>query len=190
MGLIKKQEGFTLIELMVAMCIMAIAISSIMSFFSNIARATTKQNVVADVQETLMIGLDYVVRDLRRAGYDSLGTSDAGVIACSSTSFQFTADELEDGDDTFDSTDEDITYSLAGSGLQRVDSSIAGTETLISNVDTANSSFTYYDSDSIITIVPADVRTIQVVLQMTSPAGRDGSVTRTLKRRVKARNLN
>ncbi len=189
-GILKKNsEGFSLIELMVAMCIMAIVIGSIMGFFSNMTKTTTTQNVVADVQETLMMGLDYVVRDLRRAGYDYLGTSGAGVLACSSTSFQFTSDELEDGDTTFNSTDEDITYSFAGSGLQRVDSSIAGTETLISNVDTANSSFTYYDSDGNTTTTPADVRTIQVILQITSPAGRDGSVTRTLTRRVKARNL-
>ncbi len=185
----KSSEGFSLIEVVVAMGIMTVVSALIMSFFSNMTRTTTTQNVVADVQETLMMGMDYVVRDLRRTGYDSFGTSDAGVLVCSSTSFQFTADEQEDGDDTFDTTGEDVTYTLTGSELQRVDSAIVGTETLISNVDTANSSFTYYDSDGNTTTTPEDVRSIQVALQITAPAGRDGSVIRTLTRRVKARNL-
>ncbi len=182
-----NSEGFSLIELMVAMCIMAIATIPIMSFFGNFSKTTTTQNVTADLQENLIIGLDYIVRDLRRAGYDPTGISNASVLTSSATSFQFTSDDEEDGDLT--GTDENITYTFNGNDLQRTDSGLGVTDILLSNVDPANSSFVYYDSSGNATVTNADVRAVEINLQLTSPAGRDGSVTRSLTRRVKARNL-
>ncbi len=178
-----NNNGFTLIEVMIALAIVSIVLGSMYGLFSNMNKSFTSQNVASNTQETLRSGINYLIRDFRMAGYDPTGDAGAGITIATNTSIQFTADNNGNGDD-FDSG-EDITYSLSGTNLQLTDS--IGTETLIPNVTTLQ--FLYYDSSGNITADLSEISIIEIALTVQEPAGRANPVERNLTTRVRARNL-
>ncbi|KAF0166734.1 MAG: hypothetical protein FD160_4059, partial [Caulobacteraceae bacterium] len=69
--------GFTLLELMVALTVGGIAISSMYAIGAGSTRVFRQQNDIANAQTTLRMAMDQVKRDIARAGY--LGTPDASL---------------------------------------------------------------------------------------------------------------
>ena len=65
----RRAEGFSLIELMVAVAIMAIVISQLMLVFTTQRRATVVNDRVLDVQESARTVIDLVTFDARMAGF-------------------------------------------------------------------------------------------------------------------------
>jgi prepilin-type N-terminal cleavage/methylation domain-containing protein len=65
-----KEKGVTLIELLVALVICAIAVAAIYRLFIVQTRAYTVQDEVVEVQQTLGSAMEILLRDLRMAGYD------------------------------------------------------------------------------------------------------------------------
>jgi len=190
--LIKNQEGFTLIEILMALVITSIVVGAAYSLFSLMTRSFTSQEVTAAVQQQLRLGVDFITRDIRATGFDPTGETGAGVLTATATSFQFTADRDENG--SLAELEEDVTYTFnaAAGRLERVDANSAfGTEVLIENVDVANSGFSYFDDSSppVATVNPDDIRTIIIAMTVVEPAGRAAPVRRTLSARVTARNL-
>jgi len=82
--------GFSLIEVMSALVIMAIALTAVFATFISQQRSFTVQNRVAEMQQNLRQAAEYMSRDIRMAGY---GIPDnvvipAGVIATGVTSIR------------------------------------------------------------------------------------------------------
>ena len=184
--------GFTLIEVLMCIAILSVLFGTIYRTFDTFNRSYANENVKAGVQQKSRIGIDLLARDIRLAGLDPLGTSNAGFNPAntSSASIQFTADLNYDGnlDDPF----EDIIYALNGNLLQQTTDLGSGpvTATLLDNVTALT--FNYLDQADNLLPVPVatdQIRTVIISLTMQRPAGRDKTVSRTYTTRVRCRNL-
>lgn len=184
--------GFTLIEVLMCIAILSVLFGTIYRTFDTFNRSYANENVKAGVQQKSRIGIDLLARDIRLAGLDPLGTSNAGFNPAntSSASIQFTADLNYDGnlDDPF----EDIIYALNGNLLQQTTDLGSGpvTATLLDNVTALT--FNYLDqADNLLPepVATDQIRTVIISLTMQRPAGRDKTVSRTYTTRVRCRNL-
>ena len=184
--------GFTLIEVLMCIAILSVLFGTIYRTFDTFNRSYANENVKAGVQQKSRIGIDLLARDIRLAGLDPLGTSNAGFNPAntSSASIQFTADLNYDGnlDDPF----EDIIYALNGNLLQQTTDFGSGpvTATLLDNVTALT--FTYLDqADNLLPepVATDQIRTVIISLTMQRPAGREKTVSRTYTTRVRCRNL-
>jgi prepilin-type N-terminal cleavage/methylation domain-containing protein len=69
-----KQEGVTLIELLVALVICGVAIGAIYRLFIVQTRAYTVQDQVVEVQQNVRSVMEIMLRDLRMTGFDDDST--------------------------------------------------------------------------------------------------------------------
>jgi type IV pilus assembly protein PilW len=194
------EKGFTLVELLVAMVIAAIVMTSVYSVYAAQQRSYIVQEQVAAMHQNLRSAMYFMEREIRMAGCDPTGAAGAGIQSDSNaTSIHFTEDfrgkdagDPPDGD-TGD-PDEDISYFLADAdGDGQVDDLVRDTGGVEANIEKviaeniARLKFTYLESDSITeTAVTDDMRFVQIELDATND---DGSKTDTLQTRIHARNL-
>jgi type IV pilus assembly protein PilW len=75
------QQGFTLVELLVAMAMAGIVIGAIYSTFKSQQDSYVNQEVVAEMQQNLRAALYMMARDIRIAGYDPSEVADAGIVS-------------------------------------------------------------------------------------------------------------
>ena len=112
--LYSSQQGFTLIEMLIALAIGSLLLSSIYAFYINQKRVYDVREQVAEMQQNARGGLALMVREVRMAGYNPTGAAGMGIIAATASTIRIAMDLNGDGD-TNDS-DEDLTYSLYDSG--------------------------------------------------------------------------
>ncbi|WP_074383617.1 PilW family protein [Acinetobacter pseudolwoffii] len=65
------QRGFTLIELMIALILGSLIVAASIQVFINANQSLAFQQSSANIQNSGLFGIDYIVRDLRRANIDS-----------------------------------------------------------------------------------------------------------------------
>lgn len=113
--LIKKTNGFTLVELMVTMAIASLVMVGIYSAYSTQQKSHTVQQQVGEMQQNIRSAIYMLEREARMAGYDpwpvdgvdnnndgtideaAEDTADAGIKVAMAHEFEFTADLDEDG---------------------------------------------------------------------------------------------
>jgi len=182
-------KGFTVIEILMVLAILSIAFGTIYKSFAQLNRSYTAENVKAGVQQGARIAVEFMVQDIRLAGLDPLGITDAGVAAGvplpTSNWIEFTSDMNLDG--TIVATDEfeSIKYELIGDELKQTNH--LGQETMLDNVTNLN--FTFLDADDLTTTTNSEIRSVIISLTMEKPAGRAGPVSRTYTTTVRCRNL-
>lgn len=76
---VSKQKGFTIVELLIVIAILAIIGTAIYAFFNNISVKSTAQRTVSTTQQQARSALDMMVRDIRMLGLDPRSTGNAGV---------------------------------------------------------------------------------------------------------------
>ena len=180
-------QGFTLAELMLAMGIMMVVITAIISLFTSLNRMYTTQGVAAGVQQVARTGIDIMTRNIRMAGLDPLGTNTIGIVTASVDSIRFTYDTDEDGTIATDG-DEDIAYLLnADNQLVQEKNGNGTTYPMIDGV--SDLTFRYLDADDMETTDLGAIRTVEISLTVEEPAGRDRVLSRTYSTRVICRNL-
>ena len=132
-----KEQGFTLVEIMVAMAISGIVMSGVYTVYYSQQKSYIAQERVVAMQQNLRAAMFYMEREIRMAGSDSTQDANAGIQRIGwdadenrYTSIRFTldihdgvdndgdgsvdeSDEVGNVDGDTDDTDEDITYSLA-----------------------------------------------------------------------------
>lgn len=109
-----RYEGFTLIELMIAMAVGMIAMTVIIQVYTSMQASNTAQKMVVEMQQNARAALMLMKRELRMAGYDPARTdgidndgangiddpaesSGAGFVTASPIQVQFTLDhEVDD----------------------------------------------------------------------------------------------
>lgn len=178
-----RPKGFTLIEMLIALCILSIVSGVAYGIFASLSKSFTTQDVTAKTQQNLRIGIDFMTRDIRMAGLDPLDTANAGIITATPTAIRFTADKNMDGD--VDDSAEDVTYQLNGKTLQLIDDQ--GTATLNENI--SDFEFIYFDTDGAATTVVENVRSVGITLTATTPAGSAAPVERTYNTLIRCRNI-
>jgi type IV pilus assembly protein PilW len=197
----KDKRGFSLIELLVTLVIMSVVSLAIYSVFSVTSRSYTTQGVTADVQQSVRAAMEVMLQDIREAGLDPTSSGNFGIELAETAKLRFTSDSIDSvlldfNGELDDTNSERITYVLQGSQLDQILYETTGsedTEPLISDVQ--NLTFTYFDADGndlgspVPALQLADIRTVNVSITVEEPAGRDGSVSRTLTKQVKCRNM-
>lgn len=65
----KSNAGFTLVEMLIALVVTMIIMGGAYSVFMSQQKNTVVQTDVSDIQQTLRAAMDFMVRDIRMAGY-------------------------------------------------------------------------------------------------------------------------
>jgi type IV pilus assembly protein PilW len=141
-----SEQGFSLVELLVAMGILGIAMTAIYSSYMAQQKTFVVQTQVAAMQQNIRAGMHHMVSDIRMAGYDPENSENFGLVSsmsgfsgsgatCNATNIAFTLDF--DGDRTLDFNDNEmIAYRLDSGNLQRFTTSGGGTwQTIAQNID-------------------------------------------------------
>lgn len=92
-----RQAGFSLAELLVALGLAGIVLAVLVGFFTDFSRASALQQASAGAQQSARAALDYMLQDLRMAGFDPLRRAGAGIeeISASGRKLRFTADRCD-----------------------------------------------------------------------------------------------
>jgi len=105
-----KEQGFTLVELLVAMGISAIVMSSIYYTYYSQQKSYTTQDQVVAMQQNLRAAMYVMEREIRIAGYDPTSSGNFGITNIGlrdiddnldvngNSSLEFTIDQDEDGE--------------------------------------------------------------------------------------------
>jgi type IV pilus assembly protein PilW len=182
MSSIKSEQGFTLVELLVAIAVSGVVLTGICSTFYSQHTSYLNQEQIVSMQQNLRAAMYMMERDIRMAGHDSNGDAGAGILNANAASIRIAQDltnnagtGMPDGD--VGEPGEDITYSVQdgdGDGdtdLVRIDHNGAGIQMIAGDIDALN--FVYLNQNGVITTVPADIRSVQIsVLARTGNASR------------------
>ncbi|MEA2014583.1 MAG: prepilin-type N-terminal cleavage/methylation domain-containing protein [Thermodesulfobacteriota bacterium] len=164
-----KDDGFTIIELLIAMVVGLVLLGAMYSVFTMHNKIFNTQEQIAEMQQNARAAMDIMTREIRMAGYDPLGSAGAGIISAASDSLNFTLDttgtaDSPDGD--INDSNENITYSLyTTSGIQKLgrkSTAAASNQPVAEHVQSL--AFQYRDANGATTATPANVRRIQVTL--------------------------
>jgi type IV pilus assembly protein PilW len=93
----KRTHGYTLIEMMVAMALFAIAITSIYQTYHYQQQIYLKQEQIVDMQQESRAAEFFLSYDIRMAGYDPAGSAEPIFNIAQIAEFQFEADMNGDG---------------------------------------------------------------------------------------------
>jgi len=207
-------DGFTLVEMMVALGLMSLVFGMLVAFFVTLTRSTVAQNSAADAQHTARAGVEYVVHDLRIAGLDPRKTAGACIeeISPTGTKVRFTTDrcdqpinssgcDLPSPDGDLNDQSEEVTYSYDSErrSLRRCFyESDPDRETCVNLIDRVVSNpngiplFVFLDSNNNPVTENQDrerIRAVVLTLTIETPAGLNQPVTRTYSSRVRLRNI-
>lgn len=185
--------GFTLAEVVMALGIMLLVLTAIISLFTSLNRTYTTQNVAAGVQQVTRAGIDIMTRKIRMAGFNPLNLNAIGIVQAEPNRIRFQFDTNGSGTISTNATgdmNEDITYLLNANNqlIRRLNGDSDASTSLVENV--TDLSFRYLDNQDLETNELGAIRTVEVSLTVEEPAGRDGVLSRTYATRVICRNLN
>lgn len=193
-------NGFSLIELLIVMAIVGVVMGAIYGVFISSNRSYRTQERVADAQQSVRVGVDFMVRDIRMAGLNPFGTAGAGMEAATGTNLRLTADLDINGATDAPLNQERVSYDFSNNALRRqlyeTTASATGWQTLANNVTAL--SFTYLDADGTDLGDPVaagdldDIRTVVISMTVQERDKRGNLIEgtqRTLNTRVGCRNL-
>ena len=183
----RRNSGFTIMELLVAMTISTIVLAAIYSAYMSQQRSYEVTEEVSALQQNLRAAMYRLSREIRMAGYDPRGKASVGFHNVT-TSGQSSIEISWDGADgsnpngTGEDPEEHIVYQLSGSNLQRQIGS-GGFMTIAESI--SGVSFTFRDGNGNPTNLDFRVRSVDIVLDGTSEDGHE----RQLTNRVYCRNM-
>jgi type IV pilus assembly protein PilW len=171
----QHQQGFTLVEVLVAMVCSSLMIVALYQMFHSQQRSFMRQEDVTEMQQNLRAGLYMMARDIRSAGFDPNRTANAGFVsdfnpavldpvinyAADTNIIAFTIDD--DGDGSIQANDnEQIAYRVKNNNLERFSVTRNAWEPIANNIDALN--FVYLDKDGNVTVDPAGFKAVEVSL--------------------------
>ncbi|MGA1841062.1 MAG: PilW family protein [bacterium] len=117
---IKRNEGFSLVELLIALFISSVMAAAIFNLFIAQNKSFSVQDQVTEMQQNIRAALNTMVKEIRMAGYDPTGKAGAGIITANPDQIVFTMDL--NSDSNCNDFNEYITYSLyeSGDGIRKL----------------------------------------------------------------------
>ena len=176
-------DGFTLVELLIAMVITGFVMASIYSVYYTQQRSYMTQEQVAAMQQNLRAGMSVMTKDIRMAGFDPVGIlPNPAVITADETIFKFY--RIDDSGATI----ETIRYQLFDSGSDSDDDlgrqlNTNPQQAIAENIDALN--FVYLDGSGVTLATPvtggdlANIRSVQVSMIARADRGDPGYVNNT-----------
>ncbi|MBW1781907.1 MAG: prepilin-type N-terminal cleavage/methylation domain-containing protein [Deltaproteobacteria bacterium] len=167
-------NGFTLVELLIAMALAMVIIASLATTFVSQRKAYDVQEQILEMTQSARAAMDMMSREIRMAGYNPTGsmqTTDptaAGFVGIpySATQLAIIADLNQDGETdgtvTDDDANEEITYTFDSTNKQIDRDTGGGPQPLAENIQSFT--FEYYDSNGNTTTTAADVRQIDITI--------------------------
>ncbi len=165
-------RGFTIIELLIAMCMFAFVVGGLYKVFISMTHNHAAQERLMEMSQSARVAIDRMSHDIRLAGYKTSTATFNGIATANSTMIRVLTDLNQDGD-TSDSF-EDITYSFNGSEIVLTANSTS--EVLCENVHAAT--FSYVLANGTTTSTPSDMKEIRQVL-ISITVNTDGQVHNT-----------
>jgi type IV pilus assembly protein PilW len=177
------QQGFTLVELLVAMAMAGIVIGAIYSTYKSQQDSYIAQEQVAEMQQNLRAALYMMARDIRMAGFNPADSPNVdGFVTgipveidppdtlTNDENISFTIDRDEDGAVNADDHNEQIAYRIDNNRLEKYmyNASVPGWqwETISENIDALD--FVYRDQNgNAIVISPTtlqDIRSVDITI--------------------------
>lgn len=173
--------GFTLLELLVALCLSVITLSAVYVVYLSQQKTSLVQEAVAATQQNLRTAMYFLERDIRMAGCNPSGSAPAGIITASSSSLRFTMDVrggegdgldndhdglVDEPDEFYDGdcldAEEDVAYSLGDSDGNGVSDLLRNGVPVAQNVEVMD--LVYLRDDGGIAVLPEQVRYVEVSL--------------------------
>ena len=153
----KKEHGFTMVELLVAMAMAAVVIASVYTLYKTQQDSYIEKDQEVEMQQNVRASLYQMARDLRMAGFNPQRASNVGgfvtqlpddgggTTTTNSTNIAFTIDQDSNGVIDVDDDDEQIAYRLdnASSALQKFRVSDDTWQTVADNISAVD--FVYLD---------------------------------------------
>jgi type IV pilus assembly protein PilW len=144
-----SNQGFTMVELLVAMVVSLLALGAIYSTFLNQQKSYVVQSETAAMNQNIRAAMFYMQREIRMAGCDPTGHANPSIITANATSINFTEDVVGNtpgsaSDGATDDPDENIIYALNANNLVR--NTGGGNQMVAQNIDALD--FVYLDGAS------------------------------------------
>ncbi len=156
-----SNNGFTLIELMVALAVTSILLAGIYTTYITQLKSHLTQQLLVEMQQSMRGSMQLIQREIRMAGYNPAHSAGVGIVTMQANSFRFTMDL--DGDGNVTGTNEDVRYGINTSGsLGREVSGAGGLQPLAEFTDALN--FVYLDKDGNVTTDPLVVKAVQLTI--------------------------
>lgn len=148
----KGQSGFTMVEILVALVLSLLLLTGVYNVFISQQKAYTVEDQLTELMQNVRVGMDFIMRDLRMAGYDPNAnlpggvqifgftdsafteSNDSSIGAASSQAIYFTLDA--DGDGVIDTNgNERKAYNIADKYL--MDGKTSGADGLLDTLQKA-----------------------------------------------------
>ena len=166
-----NNRGFTLAELLIGLFVSAVVMTTILSAYYSQNKSYAVQEQVAAMVQNLRAAMDIMIREIRMAGYDPMGTANAGIVTANTTSITITEDL--DGDGSV-AGDENITYALADSDGDGDNDLERNNNLIAENIDALD--FLYLDETNNPTAVPSEIKAVQITMVAKTGRGDRGYV--------------
>jgi prepilin-type N-terminal cleavage/methylation domain-containing protein len=190
-----REQGFTLVELMVSLVIAAILIVGIFQFYRSSQNTYLAQDQMAELQQNARIGIEGMIREMRLTGYQAncVPTQADSTTSSSPQSvlFEFDADTDLSGTPerikySYDSVNKQISRSSHSPAPTACGAAYAfasnETQIVASNVNSLALSF--YDTNNgpltVPVASPKDIRRVAIALAVTKAKAEEGTGTRTV----------
>ena len=183
-----SNQGFTMVELLVAMVVSLLAMAAIYSTFLAQHRSYQVQTEAADMQQNIRAAMYYMQREIRMAGNDPFKSpfiTNSGITLAGQNRITFWEDisgppvgtpaaakpdgRVNDPTIVPHIPNEDITYALNGTNLERTDNSLDNglgglgvTQVVVQNIDWLD--FVYLDGTGAPTAILADIRSVEITI--------------------------
>ena len=92
-----RQQGFTLVELMVTLVISFVIAGAAYSAYVFQQKSYVIQEDVAEMQQNIRVALAIMTREMRMAGYDPTFSGEYGIVSATANQFNFTSDLCQNG---------------------------------------------------------------------------------------------
>lgn len=177
----KKENGFTLVELLIVMVIGAIVMAAGYASFISQQHAYRMTESVSDIQQNLRAAMLFIEKDLRMAGFNPLKKPGFGFGTKAPDSFSIIKDSVDEDGDPND-PGEQVTYTVDSNNLKRQIND--GNEARVIAKNITYMSLIYYDVDGNETADASSIRSVSVTLRAS-----DDEHIRELTSVIKCRNM-
>lgn len=109
----KKEDGFTLIELMMSLAVGGILMAAVMTSFLSQHNVYLAQDEVVEMQQNARVATDILTSEIRMAGYNPRNAAGAGIVTATISQFGFGLDRNENGNITNADPNELLTYGFS-----------------------------------------------------------------------------